>query len=90
MSNSLIALHANPGERARIIAIQHMMIMIVTAPFGWIGGLLSDISRNLPFMLNLLLIATGVLVTYLYYLKNPDHSAELSEHCNQGDGVIPQ
>jgi hypothetical protein len=79
LAESLIALHAYPGERARIIAIQHMMVMIVTAPFGWLGGFLSDISRNLPFILNLFLIASGVLVTYLYYLKNPDHSAELHE-----------
>jgi len=77
LSESLIALNINPDERARVMAIQHMIIMMITAPFGWIGGFLSDISRNLPFVLNLVLIAIGILITYLYYLKNPDHSAEL-------------
>ncbi|MDR0444135.1 MAG: MFS transporter [Treponema sp.] len=77
LAESLIALHVNPDERARIMAIQHMLIMMATAPFGWIAGILSDVSRNLPFVLNLFMIAVGVLITFIYYRKNPDHSAEL-------------
>jgi len=76
LAESLFALHVNPDERARISAIMHMIIMAATAPFGWLGGFLSDISRNLPFALNLFVIAAGILVTYFYYLKNPDNSAE--------------
>ena len=79
LSESLIALHVNPDERARIMAILYTIIMIVTAPFGWIGGFLSDISRNLPFVLNLFMLAAGISITYLYYIINPDHSAELHE-----------
>ena len=76
LSESLIALHINPDERARVMAIQYMIIMIITSPFGWIGGLLSDISKNLPFVLNIFIIVVGILITYFYYLKHPDHSAE--------------
>jgi len=76
LSESLIALHVKPEERARIMAIRYMIIMIATAPFGWIGGFLSDISRNLPFVLNLFLLAAGLLITMIYYRKENDHSAE--------------
>ncbi|MDR0554075.1 MAG: MFS transporter [Treponema sp.] len=70
LAESLVALHVNAAERARVMAIQHMIIMAATAPFGWIGGALSDISRNLPFILNLCLLAAGFLITFCYYLKN--------------------
>jgi hypothetical protein len=71
LSESLVALHVNVAERARVMAIQHMIIMFSTAPFGWIGGLLSSVSRNLPFVLNICLLTTGLVVTLLYYARNP-------------------
>jgi MFS family permease len=71
LAESLVALHVNKAERARVMALQHMIIMFATAPFGWIGGLLSSVSRNLPFVLTMALLLTGVVVTLLYYLKNP-------------------
>jgi MFS family permease len=74
LSESLIALHVNPDKRAGIMAIRYMLMMVATAPFGWIGGALSDISRNLPFALNMVLLATGIVITLLYYQKNTDHS----------------
>ena len=76
VSESLIALHVNPNERARILALRYMFIMLATTPFGWIGGFLSDISRNLPFALNMALLATGIVITLLYYYHTKDHSAE--------------
>ena len=74
LSESLIALHVNPDERARIMAIRFMIIMTATAPFGWISGALSDISRNLPFALNMGLLACGLLITLIYYRKEGEHS----------------
>jgi MFS family permease len=77
LSESLIALHVNPAERARIMAIRFMLVMGATAPFGWIGGILSDISRNLPFALNLGLLLLGIIITlFHYHHKDADHSAE--------------
>jgi hypothetical protein len=73
---AIIAIHVNPNERARIMAIRWMFMMIVTAPFGWIGGILSDISRNLPFVLNMVILAVGIVITLIYYRKENDHSAE--------------
>jgi len=76
LSESIIAIHVNPNERARIMALRYMYMMIVSAPFGWIGGMLSDISRNLPFVLNLVILAIGLIITLIYYRKENDHSAE--------------
>jgi MFS family permease len=70
LAESLVALHVNAAERARVMAIQHMIIMFATAPFGWIGGILSGISRNLPFVLTIGLLLGGIVVTLLYYAKN--------------------
>jgi MFS family permease len=73
---SLIAFNVKPEERARIMAIRFMIILAASAPFGWIGGILSDISRNLPFVLNIVILFTGFVVTFVYYTRHNDHSAE--------------
>jgi len=70
LARSLVALHVNPVERARIMAILNMVVMAITAPFGWIGGLLSNISRTLPFVLNFVLLALGFCITLIFYNKN--------------------
>jgi hypothetical protein len=54
------------------MAIQHMIIMFATAPFGWIGGILSGISRSLPFVLNIGILFIGIAVTLVYYYRNPE------------------
>jgi MFS family permease len=76
LAESLVALHVDAAERARVLALLQMTIMFVSAPFGWIGGLLSGVSRDLPFVMNLLLLAAGVLVTLLYYRKRRDHDPQ--------------
>jgi hypothetical protein len=59
------------------MAVNFMLIRVAMAPFGWIGGFLSDISRNLPFMLNLVLLFIGIVITLFYYHhKDAAHSAE--------------
>ncbi|MDR1400401.1 MAG: MFS transporter [Treponema sp.] len=72
LAESLVALHVNAAERARVMAIQHMIIMGLSAPFGWIGGLLSGMSRNLPFVLNIALLCTGIFSSLLYYKDRGD------------------
>jgi MFS family permease len=74
LSESLVALHVNPDERAGIMAIRYMLMMAAAAPFGWIGGFLSDISRNLPFALNMTILTAGIVTTLLHYHKNTEHS----------------
>jgi len=72
LSRSLVALNVDPAERARIQALLFMIIFALTSPFGWIAGILSDISRTLPFILNLFLLVLGFIITLVYYFhKNP-------------------
>jgi hypothetical protein len=67
LSTSLLAINVNPEERARVMAIPHMLIMAATSPFGWISGMLSGISRNPPFVLNLFLLAVAFCITLIFY-----------------------
>jgi hypothetical protein len=70
LSRSLVALNVNREERARVQAILHMIVMAVTSPFGWIAGILSGFSRNFPFVLNLCLLALGIVLTLVYYRQS--------------------
>jgi MFS family permease len=79
LAESLVALHVDAAERARVMAIQHMIIMLVTSPFGWIGGFLSEISRILPFVLNIGLLGTGFLVTLVYYPGTEGEDAPVNQ-----------
>ncbi|HNT75710.1 MAG TPA: MFS transporter [Anaerolineae bacterium] len=63
--DTLIVININAEERARIMAILTLLVIVVTSPFGWIAGQMSAINRSLPFVLNLALAAGGVLLTFL-------------------------
>jgi hypothetical protein len=67
LRESLVAIHVDPAERSGIMALLQTTVMLVSVPFGYIGGLLSDISRVLPFILGITLLLIGLLVTALYY-----------------------
>jgi MFS family permease len=86
LAESLVALHVNLRERARVMAIQHMIIMFATSPFGWIGGILSGLSRALPFVLNICLLFTGIGVTLFYYSMNPGAAGAVMENPKGGKG----
>ena len=70
LAESLVALHVDREERSRVMAVQHTIIMLAVSPFGWISGILSDISRSLPFVLTAIILALGILVTVVYYRRN--------------------
>jgi DHA1 family tetracycline resistance protein-like MFS transporter len=61
----LEVLTINAEERARIQSILYMGIIILTAPFGWIAGALSEVNKSLPFILNIGLFAVGGTLAYL-------------------------
>ncbi len=69
LRESLVAIHVNPEERSGIMALLQTTVMLVSVPFGYIGGLLSDISRVLPFVLSIALLSLGILATALFYRK---------------------
>ena len=61
----LVVLVVDAKERARIMAIVYMVVIVFTSPFGWIAGRMSEINRSLPFVLMVSLFTIGVLLTFL-------------------------
>jgi DHA1 family tetracycline resistance protein-like MFS transporter len=63
--DKLVIVTVDAKERARIMAILYVMVIVFTSPFGWIAGQISAINRNLPFVMNIVLFSSGALLTYL-------------------------
>lgn len=62
--DTLVATSVDPKERARIVAILYMAVIMAASPFGWIAGQLSEINRILPFLLNISLFIIGGFLAY--------------------------
>lgn len=67
LRESLVAIHVDPAERSGILALLQTTVMLVSVPFGYIGGALSDISRVYPFVLSIGLLLLGILATAIFY-----------------------
>ena len=63
--DKMIVLTIDPKERARIQSILYVGIILLTSPFGWIAGTLSELNKGLPFILNITLYAVGAALAYL-------------------------
>ena len=61
----MTVLTIEPKERARILSILYVGIILLTSPFGWIAGKLSEANKDFPFMLNIVLFTAGALLAYL-------------------------
>jgi len=61
----MAVLTISAGERARIQSILYVGIILLTSPFGWIAGTLSEIDKDLPFILNIVLFAVGAALAYV-------------------------
>ena len=61
----LIVINVDAKERARIMAVLNGFVLIVTSPFGWFSGQLSEVNRRYPFFLSIMLYILGILLTYL-------------------------
>jgi Na+/melibiose symporter-like transporter len=60
----MIVLTIDEKERARIMALLYVIVIMFTSPFGWIGGMLSELNRILPFVLNIALFTIGGILTF--------------------------
>jgi MFS family permease len=54
-----------PEERARIMSLLALSVLIITTPFGLIAGRLSEINRILPFILDILFYTMGIVLVFL-------------------------
>lgn len=85
LAESLVALHVDPQERSRVMAVQHMLIMLAISPFGWIGGVLSGMSRNFPFILTVAILLLGIVATLVHYRRGDP----LRTGADEADVTIP-
>ena len=65
MTESLLALSMESDERARVSAMVYVALIVLISPFGWIAGQLSALDRSLPFALNMLLFAVGIVLVWV-------------------------
>ncbi|RIK48930.1 MAG: hypothetical protein DCC57_13040 [Chloroflexi bacterium] len=63
--DKLVATTVAPEERARIMALLYLAVLVCTSPFGWIAGQVSEINRSLPFVLNIGLFTLGAALAYV-------------------------
>jgi MFS family permease len=64
MTESLLALSMESKERARVSAMVYVALIVLISPFGWIAGQLSALNRSLPFALNMVLFAVGLVLVW--------------------------
>ena len=60
----MTVLTIEPRERARILSIIFVGVILFSSPFGWIAGTLSGIGKELPFLLNIALFGIGAVLAY--------------------------
>jgi Na+/melibiose symporter-like transporter len=78
LMDSLVIVSIAPEERARINAIMAVIVILMTSPFGWIAGQLSEINRLFPFLLNIGFFLLGMgLVRLAWRLQRRDVKAEI-------------
>jgi MFS family permease len=63
--DQMVVLTIDPKERARILSILYVGVILLTSPFGWIAGTLSEVNKDLPFILNILLFVAGAFLAFL-------------------------
>ncbi len=63
--DKLTVVTVDPKERARIMALVNVIVLIGVSPVGWLAGQLSAVNRRLPFMLVIALFALAAVVVYL-------------------------
>jgi MFS family permease len=65
LMDRMTILTVDEKERARIMALIYVMVLIFSSPFGYIGGVLSELNRIFPFILNISLYTIGGALTLL-------------------------
>ena len=71
LMDRMVVVTVDARERARIMAIIYVIVILITSPFGWIAGVLSDANRILPFVLNAGLFSVGGLLTVMAARTSP-------------------
>ena len=81
MTESLLALSMESNERARVSAMVYVALIVLISPFGWIAGQLSALNRSLPFALNTILFAIGIIL--VCFIGRPGFLKTASQNTKQ-------
>ncbi len=65
LRDKLIVVNVDTHERARIMSLMYLVVIVFSSPFGWIAGMLSEANKILPFVLSMALYGVGLGLTYL-------------------------
>jgi MFS family permease len=79
LCESLMSVSIPEKERARAISLITAMILLISAPIGWIAGQLSQYNRMLPLVINLILLLLEILLV-LYITCNKTNTSCESEN----------
>jgi MFS family permease len=60
----MVAINFDEEERARVMSIAMVIVVLFSSPSGFIAGRLSEINRVLPFLLNIGLFAIGMVLVW--------------------------
>lgn len=82
LCESLLSVTIPAQERARTNSMITGMILLISAPIGWIAGQLSKQNRTLPLMLNLLLLLAEVLI--VLFMTRTQGNAQNKEASSAG------
>lgn len=63
LTDSLLFIHADPEERARILGLIYGLMVLAATLFPALAGKLSTISLAAPFWINLVMLAIGAVLT---------------------------
>jgi MFS family permease len=64
MLDKLLVIIVDPKERARIMSLLYVLMILCASPFGWIAGEMSQVNRYLPFVLSIVLYLAGAILTF--------------------------
>jgi MFS family permease len=65
LRDKMMVVNVDAQERARIMSLMYLVVIVLSSPFGWIAGALSEVSKVLPFVLTMGMYALGFVLTYL-------------------------
>jgi len=76
--DKMVVVTVEAQERARILSIIYVIVILFTSPFGWIAGRLSEFNRMLPFVLNMAFLVVGAGLV-IFAESSASRSVKISE-----------
>jgi uncharacterized membrane protein YeaQ/YmgE (transglycosylase-associated protein family) len=79
LRDQMIVLTVDAKERARILSVLWVGIILLTSSFGSIAGNLSALNKSFPFFLNIALFIVGAVLAYMAGRASQKRTALSSE-----------